>query len=154
MLFILDAYNIIGRLKKGRSWQDVRRGFLRFLHRHPVTFSKKNRIIVVFDGQRNPDIILEFPSFEVVFSGEETADKRIDRILSRLRPSSGVVVSDDREVKFYAKKAGIRPVGVDEFISWMSQERGQELDDEKDLRGEEIAEINEELYRLWVKKGS
>ncbi len=155
MLYILDAYNIICKLKKRHSWGDLRRGFLRFLHRHPISWSKKNRIIVVFDGQRNPDIIFKFPSFEIVFSGNDTADKKIEKILARMRPSAGIVVSDDREVAFYARKAGVSSLKVDEFISLMRKEDSETVSEDKDGLGkEDVEEINEELYRLWVKRGS
>ena len=109
----------------------------------------------MFDGQRNPDIIFKFPSFEIVFSGNDTADKKIEKILARMRPSAGIVVSDDREVAFYARKAGVSSLKVDEFISLMRKEDSETVSEDKDGLGkEDVEEINEELYRLWVKRGS
>ena len=152
MLFVLDAYNIIGKMRLRRE-TDIRRAFLRFLLRHPISFSKKNRIVVVFDGHRNPDIISKFPYFEIVFSGEDTADRKIEAFLIRNRPSAGFVVSDDREVRFYARQAGVASLSVSEFLSWQEQEEDKETEKEE-IPAEDKREINEELYRLWLKDES
>ena len=152
MLFVLDAYNIIGKMRLRRE-ADVRCAFLRFLLRHPISFSRKNRIVVVFDGHRNPDIISEFPYFEIVFSGEDTADRKIEAFLIRNRPSAGFVVSDDREVRFYARQAGVSFLSVSEFLSWQEQEEDKETEKEE-IPAEDKREINEELYRLWLKDES
>ncbi len=150
MLFVLDAYNVIGKLKLKDG--DLRRSFLRYLLRHPISFSKRNRIVVVFDGPRNPDIIFEFPMFEIIFSGKETADVKIKYFLERYRPSAGIVVSDDREVRFYAHRAGIRSVSVGEFLSWEEEDDDEEGFSDKELSEEEKREINEELEKLWLRR--
>ncbi len=150
MLFVLDAYNVIGKLKL--RGEDLRRSFLRYLLRHPISFSKHNRIVVVFDGPRNPDIIFEFPMFEIIFSGEETADLKIKYFLEKTRPSSGMVVSDDREVRFYAHRAGIKSLSVGEFLSWNEEEKEEEAVLDKELSEQDKKEINEELERLWLRK--
>jgi len=151
MLFILDAYNVIGKLKLKNGDGDLRRLFLRYLLRHPISFSKHNRIVVVFDGPRNPDIIFEFPMFEIIFSGKETADLKIKYFLEKTRPSSGIVVSDDREVRFYAHRAGIKSLSVGEFLSW-NEEEDEEVISDKELSEQDKREINEELERLWLRK--
>ncbi len=150
MLFILDAYNVIGKLRlKG---EDLRRSFLRYLLKHPISFSKHNRIVVVFDGERNPDIIFEFPMFEIIFSGRETADLKIKYFLEKYRPSAGMVVSDDREVRFYAHRAGVKSISVGEFLSWSEEEEEGEIVTDKDLSAEDVKEINEELERIWLRR--
>ncbi len=153
MLFILDAYNILGKLRS-RDWDDLRRGFLRYLLRHPISFSNKNRIVVFFDGVRNPDIAFEFPMFEVIFSGEKTADLKIKEFLEKYRPSAGFVVSDDREVRFYAHKAGIKSLSVGEFLSWQEEDDEEEEISDKELSSEDIEEINSELEEIWLRKRS
>ncbi len=152
MLFILDAYNIIAKIKQSKKWQDRRRGFLQFLLRHPISFSRKNHIIVVFDGDRNADIIYEFPMFEIVFSGSDTADHKIDCILKKRSPSQAVVVSDDREVKFYAKRLNLKAMAVIEFLIWKPLAQAQDSSDDKKLKPQDIAEINAELEKLWIRK--
>ncbi len=109
--------------------------------------------MVFFDGARNPDIAFEFPMFEVVFSEEKTADVKIKEFLERYRPSAGFVVSDDREVRFYAHKAGIKSLSVGEFLSWQEEDEEEEISD-KELSSEDIEEINAELEEIWLRRKS
>jgi len=119
---------------------------------------------VVFDGypnlsSRNLD---EF-DINVIFSRKETADARIKQIVqTQGNPRNVVVVSDDKEIKFFIKSAGARSMGVEEFIQPASKQAGRIgskkklQDEERDLIKTELSytqmdKINQELKAIWLK---
>lgn len=68
-----------------------------------------------------------------------------------------MVVSDDKEIMFFAKIYGAKPMAVEEFISPVSKHRADSInnspenDSKQELNYSQIDEINKELRRIWLK---
>lgn len=116
--------------------------------------SPKNKITVVFDGYFNPPgKTIEETGIDVVFSRRETADEKIKKIFeSRGNPKNIVVVSDDKEIKFFVKSAGGRSLGIEEFINRKEKLQSRKRDLLKpELTYSQIYQINQELKKIWLK---
>jgi len=120
--------------------------------KRPCGNLKANRAILVFDGYGGLPLERGNVGVEVIFSREETADNYIKRLLEASgNPKNILVVSDDKEVRFYAKDAGAGPLSVDEFV--MPKPKAKDKYD-SDLKAEltysEVDKINRELKKIWL----
>jgi predicted RNA-binding protein with PIN domain len=162
LLYIIDGYNIINHTQFIHAHKKIRnpqRALLELIKTQRLTGSSKNKIVVVFDGY--PDLSsknLNKCDIEVVFSRKETADARIKRMVEALgNPANTMVVSDDKEIKFFVKAAGARSVSVEDFINPVSKQEVNRLrSKEKDLLKPELSytqidRINQELKAIWLK---
>ncbi|MBI4982952.1 MAG: NYN domain-containing protein [Candidatus Omnitrophica bacterium] len=161
--FVIDGYNIIKHAQFSRfsrkNIKDQRFALLELIKSHKLTGSQKNKVLVVFDGF--PDASarsLREDSFEVIFSCDDSADKKIMQMVeSSQNPKNIVVVSDDREIKFFVKSCGAAALGIEEFIIPKNNKAvsKKELDAIKtELSFSQVHEINEELKKLWIDKKS
>lgn len=152
--YIVDAYNVI-RHKSYRprtKTNDPKRTFLSHIREERLCGSAKNLITVIFDGFAS-GFTYDDDSFEVVFSGESKADERIKRLVaSSANPRILLVVSDDREIRDYAKIHGAGFQGVDEFLGKNERQRYSKEDDSSkpELTYEKMSRINRELRSKWL----
>ncbi len=154
--FIIDGYNLI----KHRSFSpaanihDPRFALIQFLRNNKPCGSPKNKVTIVFDGY-SQDSSLRGLEFEVIFSCQDSADQRIKKIVERARlPKSLVVVSDDRQIRDFARLCGAACLGVEEFLAPGEKKKSPRQDDsvKTELSCAEARRINEELKKLWLKK--
>lgn len=116
--------------------------------------SRKNKVAVVFDGYPQaggPD--LSNLEINVIFSRGDTADEEIKRIIEGLKPAKNlIVVSDDNEIRYFARSAGAGMLGVEEFINKKKNLRNSnnEASDAK-LTYAQMHKVNEELKKIWLK---
>lgn len=161
--YIIDGYNIIKHEQFTRNVRskDPRRSLLEIIRSKKLCGSLKNKVKIVFDGFRDS----RFHSgnnfgIEVIFSGESSADDLIKSLLKKTAsPKNTIVVSDDREIKFFAKDYRAIPVGVEEFIAKLIEDNSpkekQRLSAAKealkhDLNYAQIEKINKELREKWL----
>ncbi len=133
--------------------KDQRTALLEFIKSNKLTGSPNNRAAVVFDGY--PDGSLsqgDFKGINVIFSRRDSADDRIRGILERSGGSAGVVVvSNDKEVRFFARSMGAAVLTVEDFV-----EKGQKSrpPGQQPLKPElthiQMHRINTELRKLWL----
>ena len=166
--YIIDGYDLIkhksfGRFKRSH---DERLALLSLIRSQRLAGSAKNAVTVVFDGYAGGGMGAgEHLGCSVVFSCEETADERIRKILEHADGATTVVVSDDRQVKFFAKSFRAQVVGVDDFLAGRKTEHGHGISGDKDSSGArrrdaskpeltytKMVSINKELSDLWLKK--
>jgi predicted RNA-binding protein with PIN domain len=155
--FTVDAYNVI-RHKSYRPkvrTNDPRRTLLAHIREERLCGSAKNRITVVFDGFSD-GFTYDDTSFTVLFSGEGTADERIKRIIAaEANPRALVIVSDDREIRDYAKIHGVGSVSVDNFLLKDIRRRVRAAKDDDSAKpgisSVNIDRINRELRSRWLK---
>jgi len=149
LVYIIDAFNLVHRVKSLKSSDTPHRDLIRYIRTNKLTGSWSNKVIVVFDGRVNEDALRERGDFEVVFSGELSADeiikKRVDRTKNR---SETVVVSDDRQIRDITKRQGARSYRIDDFI----KTRKKEEKSEKEISYGLQHEITEELRKIWLKE--
>ena len=120
---------------------------------------------VVFDGYP-PNISktrYTYPDIDVVFSKSLTADDKIKAMLEKaVNPRVVVVVSDDRQIKFFASSTGARATGIEEFINSaipdttaLDRKGKFKTPKSESLKPEltyvQINKINKELRNLWLK---
>ena len=154
--FIIDGYNLL----KHRAFSpppgihDSRFALIQFLRIEKPCGSPKNKVTIIFDGYSG-DFSLSGLEFEVIFSCEDSADDKIKRIIEiEAAPKCLVVVSDDRQIRDFARLCGVVSLGIEEFLSPPRKKAtGREKDLTKaDLSYSQAHKINEELRKLWLKK--
>ncbi|MDI6759032.1 MAG: NYN domain-containing protein [Candidatus Omnitrophota bacterium] len=154
--YIIDGCNIIHhplyiKLNPGKN-NDSRLALLDFIRFSGYCVSGKNKVTVVFDGYaQRQSLVLSDSEIRVIFSGADTADERIKRIIEQAeRTKNLIVVSDDNEIRYFAKSARIDVLRVEEFFKKKNPVRmGNETQDVK-LTYTQMHKINEELKRIWL----
>jgi hypothetical protein len=153
--FIIDGYNLV----KHRSFipppgiRDSRFALIQFLRINKPCGSPKNKVTIIFDGYSG-DFSLSGLEFEVIFSCEDSADERIKKIMEKdPLPKSLIVISDDRQIRDFARLCGVVSLGIEEFLDPPSKKKApQKAAQEKTPLSYSAAhKINEELKRLWLK---
>ncbi len=120
--------------------------------------SLKNSVTLVFDGYSgNFESGRQDSRCGVIFSGDESADEIIKRIIEQTKNKKViVVVTDDKEIVCFAKYSGCLHMGVEEFLSRAVSKGVEDNPKEKNLSKQElnygqISRINEELRKKWLK---
>ena len=162
--YIIDGYNIINHplfARNHKKSQDVRLALLAFIRIHKPCGSPKNKISVVFDGY--PAVAAGSTNsqedMEVIYSKDQTADAAIKTMLERMQnPRIAVVVSDDKEIKFFARASGARPIGIEEFMKPVDGlirkgkfKSGKDDLVKPELNYSQVSRINKELKNIWLK---
>jgi len=159
--YIIDGYNVIRHPSFNfPKVKDERVALVEFIKSKRPCGSLRNKIIIVFDGNFHmPEQSKNSDSMDVIFTKKETADEWIKRrIESEANPKNTIVVSDDKEIKFFVKSVGGRAIGVDEFINRKAKSRGLHKKDAEalasalkpELTYSQIDQINRELKKIWL----
>jgi len=156
-VYIIDGYNIISHSKftpPHKKIKDPREALLEFIQTHKLCGSPKNKIVVVFDGHPNlASQKLDKEEIKVIFSKEESADNRIKKMVeNQSNPKNTVVVSDDKEIRFFVRAVGARCLGIEEFIQPAIKDKVRPNHNllKPELSYTQIAEINQELRKIWL----
>ncbi|MFA5357268.1 MAG: NYN domain-containing protein [Candidatus Omnitrophota bacterium] len=154
---IIDGYNITNHAAfapiRNRT-KYPQRALFEFIKKRLKGKSPVNRTVIVFDGYPSqPRDVSEDPVIDILFSGEESADTMIKRMVEKSKSAANItVVSDDREIRFFIKSCGARPVSVDEFINPGGSPRKKREEMAKaELNYSQAGRINQELKKLWLK---
>lgn len=116
MHWLIDGYNLIRRdpalaSREAESLEAGRVALCRLLAQSARVSG--DRFTVVFDGRGAGGSGTGVAGVSVVFS---SARETADRVLARLAVGGGAVVSNDREVRRAATRAGAIAVSADEFL--------------------------------------
>ena len=119
MHWLIDGYNLIRRdpalaSREVESLEAGRIALCRMLAQ--AARGSGDRFTVVFDGRGAGGSGTGAAGVSVVFS---SARETADRVLGRLAAGGGAVVSNDREVRQAAKRAGAIAISADEFLARM-----------------------------------
>ncbi len=161
LLFVIDAYNITNhRLFNQRPARSKSPcfGLTQFIKTNRLLGSAKNKAILVFDGFPLKDDRQDQDSqFEVVYSGESSADEKIMKIIEGAKNKPNlVVVSDDKEIIYFARVYAVKTQAVAEFIGYDEAENKKAMikkkqEDDDKLNYSQTHKINEELKKIWLK---
>jgi len=115
MRWLVDGYNVIRRSpelaeRERESLDAGRQALCRML---ASAAGPDDHFVVVFDGAKGMRETNAARGVQVVFS---SARERADDVLAAMARQGGVVVSNDREVRRAAARAGAITVGTDEFL--------------------------------------
>lgn len=157
--YIIDGYNIIHHpifisQRPTKKNQEPRLELLEFIRIKKPCGSPKNQIIVVFDGHSDSSWQnLDKTDIHVIFSRGQSADERIKKMVEQeTNPKNTVVVSDDKEIRFFIKSIGARPMNIEEFIKPKKEINKVEQDLLKpELNFSQVHKINQELKKIWLK---
>jgi len=152
--YILDGYNIINQVHFARSkLKDGRNSLIRFIEKFRPHGSRNNEVTVVFDGNRNNFSSLPHSEIKVVFSSTESADEWIMGYIERVsHPKQFVVVSDDREIKFFVRALGAKVLSVKGFMSRVKRKSSSTEREKKPLSPDKVYKITKELEEIWLKE--
>lgn len=155
--FIIDGYNIMKQVFPilGKKVFNDREGFIRFIEEERICGSKNNKITVVFDGRENVFVLRKFSNIEVIFTKGETADEKIKKMVAKsLNKKNLVVITNDNEVKYFAKIQGVKTIGAEEFLEKVKKRKEKFSSGDKKIEADTRLgmEITKELERLWLKK--
>ncbi|MDD5255462.1 MAG: NYN domain-containing protein [Candidatus Omnitrophica bacterium] len=166
--YIIDGCNLVHHPHCARNLnkrhRDSRLSLLEFIRSQRLCGSVRNKVTVVFDGFSSPEDFACLSGklgIEVVFSRGDSADNVIRRMLEKAaQPLEVVVVSDDREVLFFARQSRARAMGVGEFLGEDKQPRGARgktgkadpAAEKPELSGNEQERINREFRDIWLKE--
>ncbi|MFN7170047.1 MAG: NYN domain-containing protein [Candidatus Omnitrophota bacterium] len=123
--FIIDGYNLmkqVSHILGKRSFRD-REDFILFLETERPYGSRNNKVTVVFDGREGVWVKRRFTEIEVIFACGETADERIKEMVEKLPKKNLVVISNDNEIKYFAKIQGVRAMGAEEFLAKIKRKK-------------------------------
>ncbi|MFN7171154.1 MAG: NYN domain-containing protein, partial [Candidatus Omnitrophota bacterium] len=97
-------------------------------------------------------------NINVVFTKTETADQYIKRLIEqKCNPKNTVVVSDDKEIRFFVRSCSGLVMTVEEFIQRRERLRlsSKEASPGSTLKPEltytQVQKINQELRKIWLK---
>jgi predicted RNA-binding protein with PIN domain len=142
MRWLVDGYNVIRRSPELRarelqSLEAGRRALTDLLGQ--LSKSRGEQFVVVFDGSGGGGSAGSAGGVRVVFS---SARDSADRVLARMASQGGAVVSNDREVRQAAVRAGAVAITADQFLARLERDpsrvptgRGTAEPDEPDARG-------------------
>ncbi|MDD5729594.1 MAG: NYN domain-containing protein [Candidatus Omnitrophica bacterium] len=156
--FVIDGYNVIKHAAFNPASKNIDRkiALAEFISLNKLCGSRKNKVLIVFDGfPEMPANNRGYDNIEFSFSGEKTADEVIKRLIEASgNPKNIIVVSDDREIRFFIRAAGACPLSVEEFVRYKkSAEKTakQTASIKQDLTYSQMDKINKELRQLWLK---
>lgn len=159
--FVIDGYNITNhRLFNRRSTKSKSPCFslIQFIKSNHLLGSERNKAILVFDGfPLKDDRQGRDNQFEIIYSGESSADEKIMKLVesSKNKPRL-VVVSDDKEIIYFARICAVKTQAVAEFIGYEKEESRKAMikkaqEEEDGLNYSQAYKINEELKKIWLK---
>jgi len=137
MRWLVDGYNVIRRApelksREQESLEAGRQALCALLVQ--VARASADTFTVVFDGAQAGGRAGGGSGVTVIFS---SARESADRVLARMALEGGAVVSNDREVRRAAERAGATVVTTDRFLARLDQARRLPPEAPADLKGGE-----------------
>lgn len=153
--YLLDGYNIVKQviyLMKPKL-KDSREALFRFIEVQQPQGSKKNKVTIVFDGDKDALFYSHNYHFDIFFSKNESADDRIRRIVRKSKnPKNIIVVTDDRELKFLVRSLKAQTISVQEFLVKARKPVSVDNNQNKEMLSYSSREaINKELKKIWLR---
>ncbi|MCX5712329.1 MAG: NYN domain-containing protein [Candidatus Omnitrophica bacterium] len=154
--YVIDGYNLIHndnfRDSPGKN-TDCRISLLEFIRLNKLNGSSNNQVITVFDGYPPySPFLYEHKNFKVIFSCDISADQKIKNILEEsVNKKNIIVVSDDKEIIFFARQCRAQVEGAGNFLSKAKKDENQLKNPGSGLSYTQAHDINEELRKKWLK---
>ena len=162
--YLLDGYNIINQLPSlaQKVLEDKRSALVGLIETYKPQGSSRNTVTIVFDGKSGICGSHSSSIVKVVFTSDESADDKIKRLVAQAANKKlMVVVTDDREIKYYVRALGACVVSVKEFLEKLRPKEAKAKKAQAALGVRETTKvipktiefkINSELEEIWLKK--
>jgi len=154
--YIIDGYNITNHSKFAKQipkrFSDSR-GALIQLIKTKKSSSARHKFWVVFDGYPGEALANQDQgNIMVIFSRRESADERIKKLIELMpNPKNVVVVSDDKEIRLFAKSCRAKAESVEDFLAFQDKFPHKRVEaPEAEISYTQMHKINEELRKLWL----
>lgn len=149
LVYIIDGFNLAHKIPSIKKSASPQRDLIQYIYLHKLTGSNNNKVIIVFDGYM-PAMFQSECQFEIIYSGQKTADDVIKQRLDNLKNRSQIiVVTDDREIRDYVKQKCAVSVRVGEFLK---EKKIAKPENRKDISYVLQKEITDELRKVWLKE--
>lgn len=169
--FVIDGYNLIKRTsisskyprignENRDSLEDLRVALIKYIKLYRPQGKVTNRVTIVFDAKDNKfyedktssDTYREDGEIGIIFS--KSADDKIKRLVKESRsPKNIVVVTDDKDIRFFVRQYSAQIKTVEEFLKKPNPLNIKaNPDDKTPLSPQEAIKITEEMKELWLKK--
>ena len=163
--YLLDGYNIIKQMPMfvTKPFVDARNTLMSLIEQTRPEGSRNNQITIVFDGKPGREGCRPSATVKVIFTEEISADEKIKRIVEFSNHKKQiVVVSDDKEIKFYVRSWGAKVLNVKDFLARMAPSmkesmatsQKKEKEDTKQISKTLEYQITSELEQIWLAKHS
>ncbi|MFA4889005.1 MAG: NYN domain-containing protein [Candidatus Omnitrophota bacterium] len=152
--YVIDGYNIIHHPlfeKIAPRKDNSRASLVAFIWQSKLCGSKNNSVRIIFDGYAERES--GSSGIKVVFSEDKQADELINEIVRESRsPKTLVVVSDDLQIRIFAKAHGVAVASAGEFLGRSEKLPAKDsAKDEEKLNYSQMHKVNQELRKLWLK---
>ena len=153
LIYLIDAFNLIHKIGSMCDSPTPQNDLIQFIKLNRLIGSSNNRVVIVFDGHEGTGIYPE-REYQLIFSGDRTADDEIKTLVMKTKNKSQlVVVSDDRDVRDFARREGAKVKRTEDFLSKANRPISFHApEDEKEMSYNRRMKINSELEKIWVKR--
>ena len=146
--YIVDGWNIINKVLPLKTSLSPPQELISYIRRNRLTGSRNNKVTVVFDGKEWKDIYER--EFEIIFTGEISADEVIKKKVERYKHKKQIVViSDDRQIIEFIKREGATSQKIEEFVRKKKKNKKRNIF-EKEIDEALQNQITEELKKIWL----
>ena len=162
--YLLDGYNILNQIPAltPKKLEDKRHSLIQLIELYRPQGSPKNAVTIVFDGKGGIWGGATSSSVKVIFTTDETADEKIKSIVTQAKNKKQiVVVTNDRDIKYYVRALGATVVKVEDFVAKLKPRENQSYRGTKTVGVRETTKvipktleykINAELEDVWLRK--
>ena len=156
--YVIDGYNLINNSffihNALRGFSDAKLALCNFIKSRKLSGVYRNPVVIVFDGYPESGMKYGSPSIKVIFSRMISADERIRKILETAStPKNMIVVSDDKEIKSFARLFGAKALKVEDFLDAKNNSTifKREIP-ETEISYTAMHKINAELRKIWLQE--
>lgn len=153
--YVIDGYNLIKQtsLLASKNLEEGRSGLIRLIKKNNLTGSPRNEVTIVFDGREDVFSPRTEKVFKIIFACESADDKIKKMISSSSNPARIILVTNDKELIFFARNYRAGTCAVSKFLEKIPQRKNTSIESETKfrLRFEDASKITEELKKIWLK---
>lgn len=153
--YIIDGYNLIKQtpLLSFKPLEEGREGLIQLIRKNNLTGSPRNEVTIVFDGRKDITSPRTEKVFKVIFACESADDKIKKMIASSANPARIILVTNDKELIFFARSYRAGTCAVSKFWGKTSRCKDAVVENEtkSHLRFQDAGKITEELRKIWLK---
>ena len=153
MKYIVDGYNVIHKVEalKSKLLLIQREGLIQMIEIAAAQNKSFKDVTVVFDGKDGVVAPSRRSAVKIIFSKKTCADKKIKHLVESSSFARDIaVVSDDRQVRFYAGSVGAKRISVEEFLKKLKLSEKKKTISRLTVMEKNV--INEELEKIWLKQ--
>ena len=146
LVYIIDGYNLAHKIPELKRASEMPEATVNYIRLKRLTGSRNNKVIIVFDGYRRENAAI-CADYQIIFSAQISADEVIKKRVAGIKNKSQViVVSDDREIRDYAKTAKVKSIAIAEFTN---RRKKAPTEAAKDISYTLQKEITDEMRKIW-----